>query len=155
MKNKNLQQGIYTPENPSKYLGDPSNIVFRSGWERIYFIKCDRNTNIVAWASEELIIPYYSTVDKRARRYFPDVLLHVRKEDGSIEKTLVEIKPYKETIKPVMPKRMTKKTRARMLEEHITYQRNMDKWEAASKYCAKHGMRFGLVTEYELGLKKR
>jgi hypothetical protein len=27
-------KGKFTPDNPNKYMGDASNIIYRSGWER-------------------------------------------------------------------------------------------------------------------------
>ena len=27
-------KGKFTPDNPSKYMGDVENIIYRSGWER-------------------------------------------------------------------------------------------------------------------------
>ena len=31
----------YRPYNPEKYKGDPTNIIFRSSWEKIVFKYCD------------------------------------------------------------------------------------------------------------------
>ena len=44
-------KGIYKPINPKKYAGDPSNIVYRSNWERRFMVYCDKNDDIVFWAS--------------------------------------------------------------------------------------------------------
>ena len=49
------------------------------------------------------------------------------------------------------PKRKTKSW-AYAVRMYVT---NMAKWEAARKYCKKKGWEFKIVTEYELGLKKR
>ena len=57
MLRKFTYKGRYTPENPKKYIGDPSKIVYRSSWERRFMIYCDRNPLILSWASEELAIP--------------------------------------------------------------------------------------------------
>ena len=37
MSNKMSIQGRYKAKNPSKYKGDPSNIIFRSSWELTCF----------------------------------------------------------------------------------------------------------------------
>lgn len=41
------------------------------------------------------------------------------------------------------------------MESVATYQVNLAKWEAAKKYCVKMGWEFKIVTEEELGIKKR
>ena len=47
-------KGIYKPENPKKYLGDPNKIVYRSLWERKMFRYCDTNAKVLKWASKRL-----------------------------------------------------------------------------------------------------
>ena len=56
-------KGRYRPSNPKKYKGNPSNIVYRSLWERKFMVYCDNHTKILEWGSEEIIIPYLSPVD--------------------------------------------------------------------------------------------
>ena len=56
------------PKNPSKYLGDPTKIVYRSLWERKCMRIFDENPNVIRWASEEMAIPYFSPVDKKRHR---------------------------------------------------------------------------------------
>jgi hypothetical protein len=50
-------KGKYKPQNPQKYKGDPTKIIYRSLWERKFMVYCDTNVNILQWASEEVIIP--------------------------------------------------------------------------------------------------
>jgi len=85
--------GRYQVLNPKKYLGDHTNVIYRSLWERDCFKWCDMNPKVKAWSSEEVIIPYYYEVDKRYHRYFPDLKIIF-----SNKTILVEIKPDKETI---------------------------------------------------------
>ena len=54
----------YRPKYPQKYQGNHNNIICRSSWERKFCRYCDLNNNIIAWASEEISIPYMSPVDK-------------------------------------------------------------------------------------------
>ena len=152
---KNVYQGFYTPLNPEKYVGDASQIVFRSSWERKLMVRCDTDPSILKWGSEIHPIPYYSTVDKKMRRYFVDFFMKVRKKDGTIETLMIEVKPNKERFPPKQPKRMTGKAKARFITETLTYQRNQDKWEAAREFAKKHNMRFAVMDEYDLGIKKR
>lgn len=69
--------GKYRPTNPRKYKGDPTNVIYRSLWERKFMQWCDLNSNIMEWGSEEFFIPYRSPVDKRVHRYFPDFYVNV------------------------------------------------------------------------------
>ena len=64
----NYKQGFFKPQNPKKYMGDPTNIVYRSGWEKRVMDWCDANPNIKQWSSEEIVIPYKSPVDDRDRK---------------------------------------------------------------------------------------
>ena len=44
-------KGRYIPENPKKYKGDPTNIIYRSSWEKQMMIYFDNNEHIVEWQS--------------------------------------------------------------------------------------------------------
>ena len=101
-------KGKYQPRNPQKYVGDSTNIIYRSLWERKFMIYCDTNDNVLEYASEEIAIPYRSPIDGKVHRYFPDFYIKVKESNGIIEKYLIEIKPYKQTMPPPKPKRQTK-----------------------------------------------
>ena len=75
-------RGKYQPKNPSKYLGDPTKITYRSLWERKCMLTFDDNPNVIRWASEEIAIPYLSPVDKKRHRYFPDFIVEVKNKKG-------------------------------------------------------------------------
>jgi len=68
-------KGLYKPNNPKKYVGDSRNIQYRSSWEKRFMIYCDKNPDIVAWASEEMFVPYKNPVDNKIHRYFPDFIV--------------------------------------------------------------------------------
>ena len=51
------KQGRFKPRNPGKYKGDPSNIIYRSSWEKKFMLWCDCNLNVLEWGSEEIVIP--------------------------------------------------------------------------------------------------
>ena len=121
----------YKPKHPRKYQGNPNNIICRSSWERKFCRYCDLTENIVAWASEEISIPYLSPVDKRPHRYYPDFLMKVRESNGSIKTYVVEVKPKKQT-KP--PKKKTRVTKSYLYVLN-TYAVNQEKWKAAQEYC--------------------
>ena len=84
-------KGKYSPSYPRKYKGDPTNIVYRSLWERKFMVYCDLNENILEWGSEEIVMPYRSPVDGRVHRYFPDFYIKVKESTGRIKKMIIEI----------------------------------------------------------------
>ena len=65
-------QGRFKPDNPQKYKGDASNIIYRSGWELKLMRYLDKHPHVTRWNSEEIIIPYRSPIDGKMHRYFPD-----------------------------------------------------------------------------------
>lgn len=141
-------QGKYTPKNPHKYKGDPTNIIYRSGWERQYMVWCDNSPSVLEWQSEEFFIPYKNPIDGRVRRYFPDFKLRVKKKDGSVETWVVEIKPLKQSVAPKKQDKMTKK----YINEVKTYAVNHYKWKYAEQWCKDRGYKFRVMTERELGI---
>lgn len=143
------QQGVFRPKNPTKYRGDSSNIIYRSGWELQLMFRLDRHPDVLQWASEELVIPYRSPIDGKVHRYFPDFWVKKRTKDGQIVIDVIEIKPAKETQPPTKRKRIT----PRYLYEVKTWGTNNAKWEAAYKYCKERGWNFHIMTEKELGIK--
>jgi hypothetical protein len=142
-------KGRFSPKNPKKYRGDPTNIIFRSLWELRVMKYLDENTNILEWASEEIAIPYISPVDNRYHRYFPDFIVRAKTSDGGTKTMMLEVKPKKETTEP---KVQTKKTK-RYLTEVMTWGVNQAKWSAAREYCLDRGWEFKLITEDQLGIK--
>ena len=140
------KQGRFSPKFPQKYIGDPTNIIYRSGWEKRVMMYLDENPAIVRWASEEVVIPYISPVDNRKHRYFVDFYTEIKMADGSIKKILIEVKPAAQTRPPKTPKRKTK----RYITEVMTYGVNEAKWKAAREYCQDRGWEFKIITEAEL-----
>lgn len=138
-------QGKFKPENPRKYKGDPSNIVYRSSWEFTMMRRLDRDKDVIAWASEELVIPYISPIDERVHRYFPDLVYQTK--EGTF---VVEIKPEAQTKQPIKGKKK-KKTFA---NEVITYEINSAKWRAAKEFCEDRKLKFVILTERDLYGKK-
>ena len=142
-------KGKYRPIHPEKYKGDPTNIIWRSLWERKFCVYCDSNTNIIEWQSEEFCIPYSSPIDNKIHRYFPDFFIKYKDTDGKIKSSLIEVKPLRQTAPPVKPKRQTKK----YLSEAFEYAKNQAKWQAAREYCKDRMWEFKVLTEKELGIK--
>ena len=143
-------KGKFTPQNPSKYIGDGTNIVYRSMWERRCMKYFDVNPSVIGWASEEVVIPYYDSMTKKVRRYFPDFLIKVKDKDGKLKTHLIEVKPTKDLRPPVGGKGKKKST---VLYELKTYQMNRDKFASARKWCDDRNIIFDIWTEKHLRQK--
>ena len=141
-------KGKYYPSYPRKYKGDPTNIIYRSLWERKFMVYCDKNESILEWASEEIAIPYRSPVDNRVHRYFHDFYMKVKERGGKVKRYVIEVKPAKQTKPPVKPKRQTKG----YIREAYEYAKNQAKWKMAREFCADRQWEFKVVTEKELGI---
>ena len=112
-------------------------------------VYCDLNEKILEWASEEKCVAYRSPIDGKVHRYFPDFMIKVREENGTIKKYVIEIKPKKQTVPPPKPKRQTKG----YIYEAYEYAKNQAKWEAAREFCKDRNWDFKVLTEDELGIK--
>ena len=141
-------KGKYYPSYPRKYKGDPTNIIYRSLWERKFMVYCDKNESILEWASEEISIPYRSPIDNRVHRYFPDFYMKVKERGGKVKRYVIEVKPAKQTKPPVKPKRQT----IGYILEAYEYAKNQAKWKMAREFCADRQWEFKVVTEKELGI---
>ncbi len=116
-------QGYYELRNPHKYRGDPDEVIYRSGWEKTAFRWCDSNPKVIAWASEEVVVPYFLRGKRLQYSYFPDLVIHFADK----ETVMVEIKPKKERDRPST--------------------QNICKWAAARQYCRERDWRFQIWTE--------
>lgn len=133
-------KGKYKLKKPEKYKGDMETITYRSSWERAAFLWAEKNSNVVEWSSEEVVIPYFDEGKGKARRYFID--LYLKFNDGNV--LLVEIKPKTQT-KP--PKGGRGKKKSKVIEESMTYITNSCKWQAAKAYANKKGWKFQIWDE--------
>jgi len=140
-------KGKYIPINPKKYVGNSSQIIYRSLWERKLMVYCDRNDNIIEWGSEEVIVPYRSPWDGKMHRYFPDFYMKVKQTNGTHKKFIIEVKPKAQCKEPTKtPKRKTRK----WYKEVQTWGINQAKWKSATDYCENRGMEFKILTEDHL-----
>lgn len=144
---KELYQGKFIPKNPVKYKGNVRNIIYRSGYELKFMNWCDINEDVLEWGSEEIVIPYRSPLDNKVHRYFVDFFVKIRKGD-SARMCLIEVKPYRFTQQPKIPKKRTK----RFIEEVKQWGVNLAKWESAKNFCEDRKWEFIIITEKELGI---
>jgi hypothetical protein len=142
-RNKAPKKGFFKPKNPQKYSGNPTQIIFRSDWERHFMTYLDNHPDVLSWSSEEIYIRYRCPVTNRVRRYFPDFKVTFRNKQGEVETTVFEIKPLTQTQPP--------KRKSKYFVEHAkTYAVNQAKWEAAKDYCQRRNLKFQILTEKEL-----
>jgi hypothetical protein len=124
-------------------------VVYRSLWERQVMRWCDSNSNVVWWNSEALVIPYMCATDKKRHRYFVD--FQIKFKSGPIY--CIEVKPEAQTRKP---KSKQGKRKSRLLQETLTYTKNISKWSTAERFCKDRGWIFEIWTEktlQSLGIK--
>ncbi len=142
-------QGYFKPRNPSKYLGDSQNIIYRSSYEYRVMTYFDTNPNILKWGSEEFSIPYVSPIDRSWHRYFPDFIIQAKGKDGNTKTIVIEVKPSSQ----ITPPKIGQKPTRRYINEIATWGVNEAKWKAAKEYCLDRGWGFQIITEKDLNIK--
>ena len=139
-------KGKFKPKHPSKYKGDPTNIIYRSLWERRLMSYLDDHKDILQWSSEEFCIVYRSPVDSRLHRYFPDFWVKKRDMNGKINISVIEVKPKAQCKRPVKDPKHPR----RYLKQVKTFAINEAKWEAATDFCKDRRWQFQIMTEDNL-----
>ena len=119
-------KGKYKIKNPNKYLGNPTNIIYRSLMERRFMEWCDSNDKCYKWSSEEVVIPYISPIDNKQHRYFPDFLIQTPK--GWF---LIEVKPLTQSRPPkkLVVENLELKKKRRYIKSVQTWLVNEAKWK--------------------------
>ena len=135
-------------KHPEKYVGNSKKIVVRSSWEMAIVKIFDNRENVLEWLSEEIAIPYISPIDNRKHNYYPDFYAKVLNKFDKIREWIVEVKPYKETIKPVIKPTHRKTTKIHAMTTFLT---NQAKWSYAKEFCQKRNMKFKVITEKDCG----
>ena len=148
---KRYHQGKYSVINTDKYMGNPNNCIYRSGWELNMFMFMDKNDKILRWASESITIPYQDEKGK-FHRYYPDLYYEIMigGDPNKYERIVAEIKPRKETLAPIPPKKETVKAYESYEYGLKQYQRNLYKWTKAKYWCEKNQMKFIIIHEGHL-----
>ena len=138
-------KGKFRPQNPKKYKGDYTKIIYRSGWELKFMNYLDRQPEVISWSSEEVIIPYKSPIDNKFHRYYPDFWVKTLKGES-----LIEIKPKRQTLPP----KENPKHRRRYLKEVKTWGINSAKFAAAEQFCKSKGWEWRIITDDVFKLTK-
>lgn len=156
--------GVYIPKNKNKVikLNKYGGITYRSSMEKKVMIYLDNCADIIKWGAENIEIPYILTkkdlsgviISSSQHRYYPDIYYELKMEDGSINRIVMEIKPYKQCFPPdskFFEKKMITKKQAKNFQWELDeYNKNLCKWEFAIKYCNSKGMSFKLFTDKQI-----
>jgi len=145
---RNTARGKYSPKNKEKYVGvgDPT---YRSSWELTFMMFCDNNPAVQQWASESVKIPYQDPLTGKNTVYVPDFLITYVDKNMTKHAELIEIKPNKQ---------MKLEAVGKNPYNQAEYVKNMAKWEAASRWAKRYGLKFRVINENDIfhqGTKKR
>ena len=133
-------QGIFTPKNPDKYVGQ-GTIRYRSSWEMVFMQFCDNNPKVIKWASESIRIPYRNPLSGKQTVYVPDFFMVYQGKDGQPTAELIEIKPKKQTM--ISEKTHSARDKAAVAVNHA-------KWAAAMAWSKRNGIKFRVITEEDI-----
>jgi hypothetical protein len=133
-------QGIYTPKNPEKYVGNKFPYC-RSSWETTFCMFCDNNPAIDQWASEPVKIPYRDPLTGKQTVYVPDFLIKYVDKNQKLHVEMIEIKPQNQMILEKVGKNPYNQAQ---------YVKNMAKWEAAAAWCRNQGIKFRVINEKDI-----
>lgn len=152
--NSAYKQGFFKPQNISKYIGDTSNIKYRSSWEFSFATYLDMNPKILRWSCEQPIIMYQDLANT-THRYYPDFYYEIMVGDNANEfnRVIVEIKPKAELYPPERPKNETAKALENYEYAVRMHIKNKLKWNAAEDFAKKYKMQFVIITEDKLRQK--
>jgi hypothetical protein len=161
--NKNYHQGNYIPVNKDKLLklNNEGGVYFRSSLEKKIMVWLDNSKNIRLWSAEHLAIPYQLTHNVngvpilKTHTYYPDFYYELVKEDESVKKVVVEVKPqseYSDAIlftegKFTIPENASLKKLRNVEYRFKMAQKNAEKWKTMIKWCNKKGFEFIIITE--------
>jgi len=165
LKKGKTHEGYYIVRNKEKYVGDPTLVVYRSSWEFSFCKWCDYSPSILRWSSEPIKVPYYDKVSKLQecrklglnpnnphnwiiKNYNTDFWMEVKKDDDTIEKWFVEIKPKSKMSRPDhIPPNSPLSIQKRYNKAAKDYLINESKFEAMSAFATRVGAKFHVFTE--------
>jgi len=133
-------QGIFTPKNPEKYVGNRLPYC-RSSWETTFCMFCDNNPAVQQWSSEPVKIPYRDPLTGKQTVYVPDFLISYVDRYQKKHVEMVEIKPANQMIKERVGKNPYNQAQ---------FVKNQAKWAAATQFCNQQGIKFRVINEMDL-----
>ena len=134
-----FQRGQFVPQQPDKYIGKRAP-QYRSGWELAVMRMCDNHPAILGWGSETHRIPYKNPLTGKQTTYVPDFVVVYRDSNGKKNAELIEIKPANQS--------NPKFARGRAQQAQVAI--NYAKWEAATQWARKRGMKFRVLNEGDI-----
>ena len=144
-KFEEFKQGVFTPLNKEKCLNKIPPF-YRSSLERSLMIVLDKNPRVIAWNSEQTVIPYKHPIENRFARYFVDFYMKILIGEKTYE-YIIEVKPKKQCSKPTVSKNKKQST---ILYENVQWAINQAKWESARKWAKAKNMEFKIMTEEDI-----
>jgi hypothetical protein len=151
-KNARTHQGYYDISESKKYIGRDKTVIYRSSWEKMFCNWCERNPQVVKWASESVAIKYLCPLENKIKNYYPDFLV---KLEGN-KTILVEVKPESEyKTEPKKPKRKTKKAMKNYQYLYNAWLTNQSKFKSAIAFCKSKGWGFKVADENWFKLTKK
>ena len=132
--------GFYQLLNPAKYIGKKVPH-YRSSWEHSVMRMCDNNPAILQWANEAMHIPYRNPFTNKNTIYIPDFFVVFQDAQGKNHAEMWEVKPSRETS-------LESAGNSKRNQAHAIL--NMCKWQAARAYCSANGIKFRIITEFDL-----
>lgn len=160
-KSNKYVSGYYQLINKSKYISDPTKIVYRSSLELKFCTFIDKNPRILKWGSEVVGVPYQGS-DNKPHTYWMDYYVEILnpKNPAGYDRLLIEVKPSQEVdkiIKNLPPQKPLKSTPTSLRNWEyaiLEHYKNKLKWVAAQEYARIKGMSFQIVTEKTLNQLK-
>lgn len=159
--NSKYHQGIFYPKNKDKVikLNALGGLYYRSSLEKKMMVYLDINEKIKFWGAEHLKIPYQKTEYHKESQdfrttehiYYPDFYYELIRDDGTILRTVAEVKPYSETIEPRLAQNPTAKQMKNFEYALKMWNKNLSKWQYMIDWCEKKDMKFVIITEKLLG----
>jgi hypothetical protein len=140
---KRYVTGDFADYKPKKYVGEYP-ITYRSSYELLFMFKMEANSNVKAWAAENVIVPYLMK-EKRGNA-FVDVR-HNYIVDATVwlhsgEVYLCEIKPL--AMSPLNESQ---------IHNSYPHYKNAQKWRYALQYAKRNNMIFRVINETHLKTK--
>ena len=145
-KDQPIHQGQFNPKFTDKYVGNLSEIYFRSGWELKFMRHCDMSNDVLRWSSEAVMVPYTSPIDHRVHRYYIDFYIEVKNSEGNKSAWILEVKPTKHTKMPKRPLKESVKSLHNYVNEVKRVLVNQAKFKAARNFAKMNDIKFGVVT---------
>ena len=135
-RNSRFKQGYYDVSNSAKYCGT-TECIYRSGLEKKFFDFFENNERIEKWESEPENCSVKYFYKGKLRTYWIDASFFANGKTFIAEiKPFAQTKPPKDSRNPI--------TNKRALD---TYEQNIAKWEAATKWAETQGYTFIILTE--------